>query len=128
MKILLDTCSFLWIISDSLALSDVARRQFSDPDNEVFLSAASAWEIIIKHSLGKLPLPAPPQEFIRSWRLRHFIETLPIDEESVLQLSRLPQYHKDPFDRIIICQAVAHSMTVLTPDERICQYPIRTLW
>ncbi|SPF37482.1 PilT-like protein [Syntrophobacter sp. SbD1] len=128
MKILLDTCSFLWIISDSPDLSVIARRQFSDPDNEVFLSAASAWEIIIKNSLGKLPLPDLPEEFIRSSRLSHFIETLPIDEESVLQLSRLPQYHKDPFDRIIICQAVAHSMTVLTPDVKIRQYPIRTLW
>jgi len=128
LNILLDTCGFLWMISDSPELSDSAHRQFSDPGNELFLSAASAWEIVIKHSLGKLPPPEAPQEFIRSWRTRHYIEILPIDEKSVLQLSRLPQYRNNPFDRIIFCQAIEHGMSVLTPDMRICRYPARTMW
>ncbi len=128
MNILLDTCTFLWIAAGSPELSDTARRLYTDPDNEVFLSAASAWEIIVKHRLGKLPLPEPPHEFIKKWRSRHLIDPLPIDEESVLQLSRLPEYHNDPFDRILICQAIANSLVILTPDAHITKYPVRTEW
>jgi PIN domain nuclease of toxin-antitoxin system len=127
-NILLDTCTFLWIISGSPELSDTARNLFSDPTNEVYLSAASAWEIIIKHKLGKLPLPDPAHDFIKKWRSRHVIDSLPINEEAVLQLSRLPEYHKDPFDRILICQAIAGSLVILTPDPNITKYPVRTEW
>ena len=128
MNILLDTCSFLWLISDSPELSLNARRLFEDPANDVFLSVASAWEIIVKHNLGKLPLPELPHDFIKNNRIRHRIETLPLEEAAVLQLSRLPEYHKDPFDRIIICQAIAAGMAILTPDTHISRYPVRTEW
>jgi PIN domain nuclease of toxin-antitoxin system len=127
-KLLLDTCAFLWLIGDSPELSASARRLFSDPSNEVFLSAASAWEIIVKHQLGKLPLPQPPQEFIPTWRSRHGIEPLPLDEAAVLQLARLPDYHRDPFDRILICQSIANGLVILTPDPLIGQYPVRVEW
>lgn len=128
MKILLDTCAFLWLVADSPRLSEQARRLFSDPANDVYLSVASAWEIIVKHNLGKLPLPEPPHDFIKNNRVNHRIETLAIDEAAVLQLPRLPEYHKDPFDRIIICQAIAGSLTILTPDTHITMYPVRTEW
>lgn len=128
MNILLDTCTFLWLVSDAPELSDTARRLFADPDNDVYLSVASAWEIIVKHNLGKLPLPEPAHDFIKNNRIRHRIESLPLDEAAVLQLSRLPEYHKDPFDRIIICQAIAGSLTILTPDTHITSYPVRTEW
>jgi len=128
LNILLDTCTFLWIASDDPELTDTARRLFSDPNNEVYLSVASAWEIIVKHKLGKLPLPEPPHEFVKKWRTRHEIDSLPLDEAAVLQLSRLPDYHKDPFDRILICQAIAGGMIILTPDPRITKYPIRSEW
>jgi PIN domain nuclease of toxin-antitoxin system len=128
MNILLDTCSFLWLVSDSPELSFNARRLFEDPANDVYLSVASAWEIIVKHNLGKLPLPEPPHDFIKNNRIRHRIETLPLDEAAALQLSRLPEYHKDPFDRIIICQAIADGMAILTPDTHISRYPVRVEW
>ena len=128
MNFLLDTCTFLWIVADSPELSDKARRLFINPDNDVFLSVASAWEIIVKNKLGKLPLPEPPHDFILKWRIQHDIESLPLDESAVLQLSRLPEYHKDPFDRIIICQAIANGLVILTPDNQISKYPIRTEW
>ncbi len=115
-------------MADSPELSDAARRTFSDPDNEVFLSVASAWEIIVKHRLGKLPLPEPPHDFVKKWRIRHDIDSLPLDEASVLQLPRLPGYHKDPFDRILVCQAIAGGLVILTPDPRITAYPVRTEW
>lgn len=128
MNILLDTCSFLWVVSDSPELSSNARRLFEDPANDVYLSVASAWEIIVKHNLGKLPLPELPHDFIKNNRINHRIETLPLDEAAVLQLSRLPEYHKDPFDRIIICQAIAGGMIILTPDPHISSYPVRVEW
>lgn len=128
MNILLDTCTFLWIVSGSAELSDTARSLFVDPDNEVYLSVASAWEIIVKHKLGKLPLPEPPHEFIKKWRTRHNIAPLPLDEPAVLQLSRLPDYHRDPFDRILVCQAIAGGLVILTPDSRITKYPVRAEW
>lgn len=128
MNVLLDTCTFLWVVSGSPDLSDNARKLFSDPSNEVYLSVASAWEIIIKNKFGKLPLPDPAHEFIKKWRSSHHIDSLPLEEDAVLQLSRLPDYHKDPFDRILICQAIAGSMVILTPDPHITKYPVRTEW
>ncbi len=128
MKLLLDTCTFLWLISDATELSPPARRLFSDPANDVFLSVASSWEIIVKNQLGKLPLPQPPYEFIPTWRTRHNIEPLPLAEAAVLQLARLPDYHRDPFDRILICQAIADGLAILTPDPLIRQYPVRVEW
>ncbi|MDE2088968.1 MAG: type II toxin-antitoxin system VapC family toxin [Gammaproteobacteria bacterium] len=128
MKLLLDTCTFLWIISDDRALSDPARGAYADPANEIYLSAVSVWEIMVKHALGRLPLPEPPYRFIPNQRERHLVEGLPLDEESVLQLDKLPRLHKDSFDRMLVCQAIAHGLVVVTPDEAIRQYPLRTLW
>lgn len=128
MKLLLDTCTFLWILSDDAALSEQARAAFSDPANEVYLSPVSVWEIVVKHALKRLPLPEPPDRFIKSQRTRHGIQPLPLDEDAVFQLSRLPEYHKDPFDRMLVCQAIAQGVTLLTPDEAIRQYPVRTMW
>jgi len=128
MNILLDTCSFLWIISGSGELSATAREAFADPGNEVFLSAASCWEISVKWSLGKLRLPVDPARFLPEQRSQHYIEPLPITEQSVFHLAKLPHHHKDPFDRILICQAIEHSLVLLTPDPLITQYPVRTAW
>jgi PIN domain nuclease of toxin-antitoxin system len=99
-RLLLDTCTFLWIVSDDPALSGEARAVFADPANEVFLSAVSVWEIVVKHALGRLPLPDPPMQFIPAQRTRHGIQPLPL----------------------------AHGLALLTPDEAIRQYPVRALW
>jgi PIN domain nuclease of toxin-antitoxin system len=128
MKLLLDTCTFLWVITDSRRLSEPARELFRAPDHEVFLSAASAWEIATKHTLGRLLLPQPLERFIPAMREQHGIEPLSIDEESVLQTVRLPALHRDPFDRLLVCQAIVHGLTLLTPDPLISQYPARVIW
>lgn len=128
MRILLDTCTFLWIITNASELTNHARELFSEPSNEVFLSAVSTWEIAVKYALGRLPLPQSPERFIPYQREKHKIAPLPIKEESTLYMSRLPQYHKDPFDRMLVCQAIVHGFTILTPDQGICQYPVRTIW
>jgi len=128
MRILLDTCTFLWIIADAPELSTRARELFGDPGNEVFLSSVSTWEISIKHALGRLPLPEAPERFIPTEREQHGVETLPLEESATLHLTRLPQLHKDPFDRMLICQAIIHGMVIITPDELILQYPVRSTW
>lgn len=124
MRILLDTCTFLWITLDDSLLSSQARERFLDPENEVFLSAASAWEISIKYTLGRLPLPEPPDRFVPDQRRRHGIHPLALDEEATLREHHLPKLHKDPFDRILICQALAYGLIILTPDPLIRQYPV----
>ena len=127
-KILLDTCTFLWIIRDSPDLTPLARNLFIDPDNTIFLSAVSAWEISVKHGLGKLPLAAPPHIYVPAERLRHRILSLPLEEDAASTVSRLPALHNDPFDRMLVCQAIAHGLTLLTPDPLIHQYPVNVKW
>jgi PIN domain nuclease of toxin-antitoxin system len=127
-RLLLDTCTFLWIVGGAKEFSPRAREAFADPMNEVFLSAASAWEIAVKHRLGRLPLPAPPEEFVPAQRTAHGIEPLPVDEESALHVAKLPDLHRDPFDRMLVAQSLVGGLVLLTPDDPIRQYPVRTLW
>ncbi len=128
MNLLLDTCTFLWIATDDPALSPVARELFTDPNNDVFLSAVSAWEITVKHHLGRLPLPDPPQRFVPAMRTGHGIAALPLGEEACLLAGTLPPVHRDPFDRMLVCQALVLGLTILTPDPTIARYPVRTAW
>ena len=88
----------------------------------------SGWEIALKHALGRLPLPEPPAEFIPARQRACGIEELPLEEESALYITRLPRLHADPFDRMLICQAIVHGLALLTQDPLIAQYPIRVLW
>lgn len=128
MKLLLDTCTFLWSIAGGGAISDAARTALVDPGNAVYLSSVSAWEIAVKHSLGRLPLPEPPERYVPAERRARGIEPLPLDEEASLHLSRLPVLHRDPFDRMLICQALIGGLSLVTPDPEIARYPVRTLW
>ncbi len=128
MRLLLDTCTFLWIAADAPRLSRRARALFQAPENEVFLSAGSVWEIAVKHALGRLPLPDDPSRFVPEMREVHGIEALPIDEASVLHMLRLPALHRDPFDRVLVGQAIVHGLTILTPDPLITQYPALSAW
>ncbi len=128
MRVLLDTVTFLWAVSAAPELSDEASELFEDPDNEIYLSSVSTWEIAIKHMLRKLPLPEPPAKFIPTQRKHHGIDSLALDEEATLYLTRLPVLHRDPFDRMLVCQAVVQNLVILTPDELINQYPVRTIW
>ena len=128
MRILLDTCTFLWVALDEPRLSATAKDAFRDPENDLFLSSVSVWEISVKHALGRLPLPEPPDRFIPTLRRDHGIEPLLLDEESALHLVRLPGLHRDPFDRMLVCQALVGGMVMLTPDRLITQYPVRSIW
>jgi PIN domain nuclease of toxin-antitoxin system len=128
MKLLLDTCVFLWAVADPDKLSEAARTAFLDASNSRYLSAASAWEIGIKYSRGKLPLPKSPMYYIPRLREESGIEPLPVDEREALHAAQLIQLHSDPFDRLLISQAILHDMAILSPDETLAQYPVRVIW
>ena len=128
MRCLLDTCTFLWIIAGSRELSPTAASLFADPAHEILLSAVSVWEISVKHSLGKLPLPVSLDRFVLAQRELHGISILPLEERAVFHLHKLPTLHRDPFDRMLICQAIEHDCVLLTPDPLIAQYPVRIQW
>lgn len=128
MNILLDTCTFLWMVSDKKSLSPLAIRLIMEADNAVYLSAISVWEIVMKHDKGLLELKESPQTYIPKYRAMHGITSLPLHEEAAFQLHKLPWHHKDPFDRILVSQAIAHQMLILTPDPLVQLYPIQVLW
>lgn len=128
MKLLLDTCTFLWMVGDPASLSPVVRRHVVDPSNEVYVSAVSAWEIAVKWGLGRLRLSARPDQFVPAQREAHGIGLLPLDEASALHVTRLPSIHHDPFDRMLVSQAIVHGLVIATPDATIGQYPARTVW
>ncbi|MCF3623716.1 type II toxin-antitoxin system VapC family toxin [Planktothrix agardhii 1801] len=127
MKILLDTHIFLWFISGDTQLSTNVRDSIRDPDNEVYLSAVSIWEAIVKHQLGKLPLPEPPETYLPKQRDLHQIASLALDESSVIQLAKLPPLHRDPFDRMLICQALQNGLTIVTVDSAVRAYPVSVM-
>lgn len=128
MKILLDTCTFLWIALDPSRLGERASAFILDENNELYLSAASAWEIGIKYASGRLLLSQRPEVFIPKAREANAIATLDVNEESGLHAGRLPPLHADPFDRMLVAQAIIHGMTVLTPDPLIERYGVCVLW
>ena len=128
MKLLLDTHVFLWYISADPQLPVAFRDAIRDPGNEVFLSVASVWETVIKHALGKLPLPQAPATYLPAQREAHRISSLVIDEGALEHLAKLPALHRDPFDRMLISQAIAGSLAIVTPDPLISQYPVRVIW
>ncbi len=128
MRVLLDTHAFIWWVIDDSQLSNAARECIANPDNDVFLSVASAWEIVIKVNIGKLILPEPPLVYIPSRLSSNQFESLPIQLNHVLQVAALPNHHRDPFDRILVAQSQVEQMPILTIDNLIAQYSVSIVW
>ena len=128
MKLLLDTCTFLWLAADAPQLTSTARDRCRDPGNEVYLSAVSAWEIALKYRLGRLELPEPPTRYVVSRRTWLQIESLAFDEASAAHDALLPGHHRDPFDRALVSQAILGGMSIVTPDTEIGRYPAPVVW
>lgn len=127
MKVLLDTHVFLWYISGDRRLPASTRDAIRDRGNEAYLSVVSVWEAVVKHHLGKLPLPEPAERYLPAQRERHEISSLPLEESSVARLGSLPSLHRDPFDRMLVCQALQHGLVIATADEAVRAYPVAIL-
>ncbi|MGZ8920741.1 MAG: type II toxin-antitoxin system VapC family toxin [Limisphaerales bacterium] len=127
MKFLLDTHVFLWFIGGDTKLPARWRDTICDPQHEIYLSVVSLWEAIVKYQLGKLPLPEPPETYLPVERERHQIGHLALDESSVQRLGSLSRFHRDPFDRMLICQALEQSFTIITVDDAFRGYPVPLL-
>lgn len=127
MKLLLDTHIFLWFISGNHKLPSSWIDIIRNKENDVYLSVVSIWESIIKFHINKLPLPYPPEEYLPNQRERHQIFSLSIDEDSVRRLASLPSLHRDPFDRMLICQALEKGLTIITVDKIFSKYPVTIL-
>ena len=128
MKLLVDTCTFLWLAAADSQLTPTALSACRNPENTVYLSALSAWEIAIKHRIGRLPLPESPRRYVKSRREWLGLEPLAFDEAAAVLDARLPPLHHDPFDRGLVSQAILYGMTIVSPDEAIAQYPAPVLW
>jgi PIN domain nuclease of toxin-antitoxin system len=127
-RLLLDTHSFLWFVGGDSSLSVAARLLIEDADNSVLLSAASVWEIAIKVSLGKLHLEQPFDVLIPQQLLVNHIELLGITLQHTAIVARLPFHHRDPFDRLLIAQAIVEQIPVITRDPAFDAYPVQRLW
>jgi PIN domain nuclease of toxin-antitoxin system len=128
MRALLDTHAFLWFNMNDPRLSEVARNLIADGRNEIFLSAASAWEIAIKVGRGRLTLPEPPDRYVGSRITEYRIQPMPILLSHAVAVFRLPDIHRDPFDRLLIAQSRLEEIPLITGDEYIRKYDIATIW
>lgn len=127
MRLLLDTHAFLWAASTPEELNDKAREAIENPENEIFVSAAAAWEIVIKVGLGKLTVPGDPAVWLPA-RVRSLGFTfLAIDASHAVAVGALPKIHADPFDRMMIAQAQCEGLIFATRDPENLKYPVRTL-
>ncbi len=128
MRLLIDTHVFLWWIGDDPRLSKKARRIISEGDNQLYLSAASGWEIAIKAKLGKLQIDGDATTFIIEHMHLNSIDQLPVSISHALHVSTLEDLHRDPFDRLLVAQARLERMPILTADHYIAAYPVETVW
>tara|TARA_R110002111_G_scaffold173700_2_gene239242 strand:- start:64 stop:450 length:387 start_codon:yes stop_codon:yes gene_type:complete len=128
MKLLLDTCTFLWTIGQAEQLSPKAREALENGNNSLYLSQISIWEIQIKFLRGNLQLTDSPEAIITEGLRLHDIQQTPLENSAIWHLAKLPTHHKDPFDRMLIASALYNGMQMVTPDPEIAKYPVPVIW
>jgi PIN domain nuclease of toxin-antitoxin system len=128
LRLLLDTHCWLWMRAEPERLSEPTRQLLQDPESELFLSAANAWEIAIKFAAGKLRLPEPPAAFIAQRMAEDRVAALPILHAHALRAGELPPHHHDPFDRLLIAQAQIEGLMLLTADRELARYDVQVHW
>ena len=129
MKILLDTCSFLWLVREDVdSLGSKAQSLFLDDSNDIFLSIVSCWEISIKWSIGKLDLQSPPDIFLKTQIADNGLTLLYISLNHATNVAELTFHHRDPFDRLLVAQSMVEGIPLLTADETLSQYEIQRVW
>jgi len=127
MRALLDTHVFLWLQTARGRLAPAVLEVLADPGSELFVSAASAWEIAVKHALGRLPLPEPALRYVPSRMVAIDARELPVSHADALRVGLLPPLHRDPFDRLLVSQSRRHGLTLVTADPAIMQYDVEVL-
>jgi PIN domain nuclease of toxin-antitoxin system len=125
---LLDTHAFLWWIGDDPRLSERAREVLSDGDNDLVFSAASGWEIAIKARLGRLHVPGDLNTYLVRQLTENYTSVLPVHLSHALRVHALPDHHRDPFDRLLVAQAIVEEIPLLSADPRIARYPVEVVW
>jgi PIN domain nuclease of toxin-antitoxin system len=128
MRLLLDTCTFVWLAAEPQRLSPAARTALDSEANDLFLSHVSIWEMHMKHLAGKLTLPSQPRIWISGQLAARGITDWPIDLETIHRTSELPNHHKDPFDRLLLAQAHLHAFAIVTPDDAFEKYSSTIIW
>ncbi len=128
MRLLLDTHAFLWWIADDPRLSPRAAALIADGANQVHVSAASAWEVVVKTALGRVEVPEPVDRFLTAQLEANAFLPLPIHFRHALGLTALPDVHRDPFDRILAAQAIAEDLTLVSGDKMLRRYPVQVEW
>lgn len=126
MRLLLDTHIFLWYITGDKRITAPVRAIIANAES-VYVSVVTLWEATTKYRLGKLPLPESPHPWLSNQREEHGFESLVVDEASVAHLAGLELHHRDPFDRILVCQALEHDLQVVTVDPMFEKYPVKIL-
>ena len=127
-RLLLDTHAFLWWVDDAPQLTDAARRAIGDANNECYLSLASCWEMAIKSSLGKLRLAKPVERFISEQLAANGFSLLNIELRHTAKIEKLLFHHRDPFDRLLIAQALTEKLTIVSADSAFSDYGVKILW
>lgn len=128
MRLLLDTHAFLWWVEDAPALSRRARRLMADPRNECLLSLASCWEMAIKLSLGKLKLQSPIERFVPEQLAENGFRSLEIDFDDIARVASLPFHHRDPFDRLLVAQALGRNLRLVSVERVFARYGAKRVW
>ncbi len=128
MRFLLDTHTFLWWVTDDRGLSPTARDVISEGANEIVFSAVSGWEIAIKARLGRVRLAEDPEGFFPAQLRANSFAVLPISLRHALGVHSLPDLHRDPFDRLLVSQAIAEDLPIISGDEQLRRYAVEVVW
>jgi PIN domain nuclease of toxin-antitoxin system len=128
MRLLLDTHTFLWWINDSAELSTKSRKAITNAGNECFLSLASCWEMAIKASLNKLRLAQPLERFVPEHIAANGFRLLGVDFSHIAETEGLPFHHRDPFDRLLVAQAMTENLTIVSADAVLSRYGVKRIW
>ena len=126
-RLLLDTCTFVWLVAEPERISAKVKRAI-DSEADLVLSDATVWEICLKWKAGKLQLPAPPRRWTEEQAATWSLSRVPLAADDLYRTTELPDLHRDPFDRLLVAQAMARDLTIATPDEAVRAYPVPTIW
>lgn len=128
MRILLDTHTFIWWFDSPQRLSARVLAMCQDSNNSLVVSVVSLWEILIKQQIGKLELSRPLVDIVREQQQVNTLAILPVELDHVLEVEKLPLHHRDPFDRLLISQALSEEMPIVSVDPLLRPYPVTILW